>query len=193
MRSWEPRLDERVVLVATALSAAKIPFAFGGALALAYHGVPRVTVDIDLNVFVPRRNAERVLRVLKPLGIQAGRSATATLNTDGQCRLRWEPYTLDIFLSVNEFHDSCAERVRSVPFLDETIPILSAEDLVTFKALYDRPKDWLDIEQLLFAQAGTFDVGYVEEWLDRLVGSGDERVAKFASSIARVSGESDAT
>lgn len=42
---------EKIELVDEALTAAAVPHAFGGALALAYHvESPRATVDIDLNI-----------------------------------------------------------------------------------------------------------------------------------------------
>jgi hypothetical protein len=38
--------------IAVALEQARLPYAIGGALALAIAGVPRGTADVDLNVFV---------------------------------------------------------------------------------------------------------------------------------------------
>ena len=47
------KLVERIVAVAASLEAAEIPWALGGALALAYAtNEPRGTRDIDVNVFV---------------------------------------------------------------------------------------------------------------------------------------------
>ena len=51
---------------------AKIPHAFGGALALAYYAEPRATIDIDLNLFIP---TNRFLEVTGPL---SGSAPTAT-------------------------------------------------------------------------------------------------------------------
>jgi len=41
-----------VVRIARLLDQMHIPYAVGGALALAAHGVPRVTYDVDLNIGV---------------------------------------------------------------------------------------------------------------------------------------------
>ncbi len=41
--------------------------------------------------------------------------------------------------------------------------------------MFDRPKDWIDIEQMLIA-ADDFDVSEVERWLTRMVGEGNPRL-----------------
>ena len=61
-------LDEQIVALEQAFVAAGIPHAFGGAQALAYYGSVRATHDIDVNVFLPAAEAERVFGVLGSLG-----------------------------------------------------------------------------------------------------------------------------
>jgi hypothetical protein len=58
-------LAEQIVAVDEALTAAEVPHAFGGALALAYHiAEPRATVDIDVNIWVDVDRATQVMRSL---------------------------------------------------------------------------------------------------------------------------------
>lgn len=52
MATRERGAAEAAQSLADALHAADIPYAIGGALALAVAGVPRGTADVDLNVFV---------------------------------------------------------------------------------------------------------------------------------------------
>lgn len=179
-------LDEKIVALHRALAAARIPHAFGGALALAYYGTPRGTIDIDLNVFVREAEAERVLRALAQLGVATGGERERTQIRDrGQTRLRWEHTPLDLFFSYDPLHDACTARVRTVPFGEGvTLPILSAEDLVIFKALFDRPKDWSDIAEVLYAQAPHFDADYVLAWLRRILPEDDPRLARLVESLA---------
>src|SRR4051794_41101706 len=47
-----PPFADKVSSVGEALSEARIPHAFGGALAVAYYGEPRATGDIDVNIFI---------------------------------------------------------------------------------------------------------------------------------------------
>jgi hypothetical protein len=52
MAAAERSAAEAAQLIASALEASTIPYAIGGALALAVAGVPRGTADVDINVFV---------------------------------------------------------------------------------------------------------------------------------------------
>jgi hypothetical protein len=183
----EPALDERVLLLADALSGAGLPFAFGGALAAAYCAEPRATVDIDVNVFVEVERAPEVIDVVRPLGAVVTSEDMDLLTRDAQVRLRWGRYPLDLFFSNQRFHEAVAKRLRHVPFAGAEIPILSCEDLVVFKALFNRTKDWLDIEQILFGYPN-FDIGYIEHWLRELIGPDDDRVARVAEALHNASG-----
>lgn len=187
MSTREPALDERVVLLAEALSGSGLPFAFGGALAAAYCAEPRATIDIDANVFVGIDRAAEVLEIVARLGAEITPLVRQRLRSDGQVRVRWGRYPLDVFLSNHPFHDAAAQRVRRVPFGEAQIPILSCEDLVVFKAMFDRAKDWLDIEQILFAYP-EFDIGYVDHWLRELIGPDDERLVRLSEALRTASG-----
>jgi len=179
--SASPLLDEKILAIHTALTAARIPHAFGGALAQAYYATPRATIDIDLNVFVPVEEAERVLAVLLPLGVApAAPRERAALHRQGQLRVFWEHTPLDLFFAYDPLHDRCRERARRVPFgPGAEIPILSAEDLVIFKVLFDRPKDRRDIDEILFSLGAEFDTTYVRAWLARILPEDDARLRRF--------------
>ena len=71
--------------------------------------------------------------------------------------------------------------------LDATVPILSATDLLVFKALFDRRKDWADIEELL--RFGKPDVEEARRWLVSIVGANDRRLATLDGIVAEVTPE----
>lgn len=182
-----PSLSEKVLLIEAALESARIPHAFGGAIALAYYATPRATIDIDVNVFVESDRATDVLAALARLGADEPTPNEATrLRRDGQARVRWGSTPIDLFFSYDAFHDACMERRRAFPFGEgETIQVLSPEDLVIFKAIFDREKDWRDIAELVFAMAEELDVGWIEDWLIRIVGPEDDRYLRWVESSAK--------
>ena len=51
-----------------------------------------------------------------------------------------------------------------MPFGDATIPILAAEHLIVCKAVFNRPKDWVDIDAMLRGGA-ELDVAEVLRWV----------------------------
>jgi hypothetical protein len=176
------RLAERLLVVDAALDAAGLPHAFGGAFALAYATEhPRATVDIDLNVFVPAAHHGAVLDAL-PEGVVVTDADRLRLGRDGQTRLWWDATPLDLFLSTDRFHDHAAARVVRRPFADSSLPFLHPTDLVVFKAMFDRPKDRVDITAI--AEAGTADMDEALGWVDRLLGPGSDQAAHLRESIA---------
>jgi hypothetical protein len=183
----EPSLSEKLLLLEEELRRAQVPHAFGGAIALAYSATPRATVDLDVNVFTRVDDAASVLAILERLGADPLAPAERErLERDGQTRMRWGPTPIDLFFSYDAFHDRCCERRKRVPFGGQDhIHILSAEDLVVFKAIFDRGKDWRDIDELLFAVGEDFDAAYAREWLERIVGRDDDRYRKLDEALGR--------
>jgi hypothetical protein len=161
-------LAQRLLAVHDALTAAELPHAFGGAIALAYcTEEPRGTRDLDVNIFIDPARAGEVFAAL-PAPIRTTAADIEAARREGQARVWWEDTPVDIFLDIHRFHEAVARSVREVPFMDRTIPVLGCTGLAVFKALFDRTKDWADIEAMVEVQA--IDLDEAIEWLDRIVG-----------------------
>lgn len=176
-------LAEKVVAIDRALRRANVAHAFGGALALAYYAEPRATIDIDLNVFVPAERFDLVAGALESLGV-AVELDRDLLQRDGQCRLWWDRTPLDLFFSYDPLHEAMAKAVRRVPFGDEQLPVLSPEHLAVCKAMFDRPKDWLDLEQMLVTDE-PIDLEEIRGWLAAIAGEQDHRLARLDELTSR--------
>jgi len=185
----EPSLPDKVIAIHDALQGGKIPHAIGGALALAYYAEPRATIDIDLNVFVPTASYPSVIEALAPLGIKVDDLDQDALERDGQCRLWWGDNPVDLFFAYDEIHEEMRKETRKVPFADTSLPILSPEHLAICKAMFDRPKDWIDIEQMLVA-TDDLDIAEIERQLDRMVGAANPRLQRLAELKSRLAIES---
>jgi hypothetical protein len=169
-------LADRIVALELALAA--MPHAFGGALALAYYAEPRATIDIDLNLFVPVERYPDVAAPLVALGASADDPAVADLaRRDGQVRVFWDDTPIDLFFAYDAFHDAAAAGCHVVPFADITIPILGAAHLVVCKAVFNRAKDWVDIDAMVAADAA-IDVAEVLRWVGRITGDEDPRYGR---------------
>ena len=175
-------LAERLLAVHDALDAAGVPHAFGGAIALAYcTEEPRGTRDLDVNIFTEPARAAEVFGAL-PGGVTVSDQDIVAAERDAQVRLWWDDTPVDVFFDVHEFHRETAAGVRQVPFVGRTIPVLGCMALVVFKALYNRTKDWADIEAVL--EAGTFDCRTALDWLHRLLGPDADEAARLARLCA---------
>jgi hypothetical protein len=182
-----PSLSEKVLRIEEGFRLRRIPHAFGGAIALAYYATPRATVDIDVNVFVGVDRADEVLGLLVALGANPLRAEErARLRREEQARVHWAATPIDLFFSYDALHESCLERRRRVPFGDgDAIHVLAAEDLLIFKVLFDRDKDWRDVEELVYAMAGELDVPYASGWLEKIVGKADPRLRRLREVAER--------
>jgi hypothetical protein len=176
-------LAGRVAAVHEAL--ADVPHAFGGALALAYYAEPRATIDIDVNLFVAASRWTEVAAPLRTLGAAVDDPGVAEqVASDGQVRVMWDATPLDLFFAYDPFHDAAAKARQTVPFADGSIPILSAEHLVVCKAVFNRSKDWVDIESML--ELGPhLDAAEVLRWVGRIAGDADPRYERIAGLLTR--------
>lgn len=178
----EPSLPQKVLALHRKLVAGKAPHAFGGALALAYYAEPRATIDVDLNVFLAPAHYERVASVLAQLGVSDG-PAAATVERDGQCRLSWGRTPIDLFFAYDALHEAMRGAIRTQPFADATIPILAPQHLLVCKAIFNRPKDWLDIEQITLT-VEDLDAAEILGWLDRILAADDPRRRRVTKMLA---------
>jgi hypothetical protein len=64
-----------------------------------------------------------------------------------------------------------------------TIPVLSIEDLLICKALFDRSKDWVDIEAVAKTRRGELDRSYINSWLGRFLPADDPRHARIEALL----------
>jgi hypothetical protein len=168
---------EKVLAVDRSLRAGGFRYSFGGAIALGYHvESPRATADIDVNITIDVDGAESVLRAL-PSNVRWAEADLRQIQRTGQVRLFWAETPVDLFFPQHALHDLVASRSVDVPFAGTTIPVISATDLTIFKALFDRPKDWIDIDAM--AAYGSPDLGEARRWLTDLLGADDHRVARL--------------
>ena len=174
-------LPQKLLALHAALKRARIAHAFGGAIALAYCTLdPRGTSDIDLNIFIPATDAGRALRALPP-EVERPEGIEDVLAREGQTRLWWGETPLDLFFNYEPIHVQAAANARNVPFEGTEIPVLGPVELAVFKAMFDRTRDWADIEAM--SAAGTLDSDAVRAELRRL--AADERIARFDEAVRR--------
>jgi hypothetical protein len=177
-----PSLVEKLHAIHGALTTANMRHAFGGAIALAYcTEEPRGTRDLDVNVFVDAGRAAEALAAL-PDGVEFGDEDVARVVRDGQTRVWWGDTPVDLFLNNHAFHDEVALGVRWVPLAGVEIPVLSCQSLVIFKALFNRTKDWADIEAV--AAVDPSIVSGAGSRLVELMGTEDEVSARLAQVAA---------
>ena len=140
--------DYRDILLA--LSNRKVKFLLVGAYAMAAHGYPRSTMDIDLWIMPDPENAIIVLQALEDFGAPCGSLSPDDLQKEGLIfQIGVAPRRIDILTSVDglTFEDAFAHssiiEIEGIP-----VQVLSTADLIKNKRSTGRTKDLADAESL---------------------------------------------
>jgi hypothetical protein len=133
-----------------ALSAAGAEYLLVGAYAMAAHGVPRATGDIDVWVRPRADNAQRVLLALQHFGAPLFDLTAQDLVRPGTVfQLGVPPRRIDILTSIDGVAFDTAWARRIVTHLDDVaVAVIALEDLLRNKRAARRPKDLVDVEVL---------------------------------------------
>ncbi len=134
----------------SALSEAQAEYLVVGAHALAAHGTPRATGDLDLWVRPSEENAKRVWRALIRFGapLEGLREADFT-EPDLVIQIGVPPVRIDLLTSVSglTFEPVWSERIE-VEIDGLTVPVIGRRALIDNKRAAGRPKDLADIHAL---------------------------------------------
>ncbi len=145
---WDDAPRPRLQRVCRLLRAHEVRFLIVGGYAVALHGHPRYTGDLDVWVMVDPANVDRLLAALDDFGFGAvGLSPEDFLRRDQVVQLGYPPLRIDLLLDGVEFADCYAHRVE-VDLGEVTAPFISLPDLRRNKAASGRPQDLADLQAL---------------------------------------------
>lgn len=130
----------------SALSAEGVDYVVVGAYAMAVHGCPRATGDIDILVRPTPEDAKRVLRALKSFGAPLLDLSEKDLATPGTVfQIGLPPRRIDIMNEIDGVSFDEAWQGRVTRDIDgASVPVISREHLLRNKRAADRPKDRAD-------------------------------------------------
>ena len=121
-----------------------------GGYALAFHGAPRYTGDLDIYIKPDAENAKKIIFVLNEFGFGSlGLEEKDFCQPDMVVQLGNPPLRIDIITSISgvQWHQAYSNKVASS--IDSiTVNFISREDLIKNKKAIGRKKDEADIEAL---------------------------------------------
>ena len=128
----------------------KVRFLLVGAYALAAHGYPRATMDIDLWVMPSPDNADAVLRALGRFGAPLHNLTKSDLEKDGTVfQIGVAPRRIDIITTASGLQfESAFRNSIAVDVEGMEVRIPSVSDLIRNKRATGRTKDMADAEAL---------------------------------------------
>jgi hypothetical protein len=143
-------LNQNFSDILSAFSEAGVEYLLIGAYAMAVHGCPRATGDIDLWVSPNEANARRVWAALKQFGAPLSKVTLSDFFTaDVVYQMGAPPQRIDILTSISgvEFDEAWPDRF-SVQIGGLTIPVIGIRHLYANKLASGRAKDQLDAQIL---------------------------------------------
>lgn len=142
-------IEAELGAVATALNQQGIEYAVCGGVALAVHGHPRATKDID--VIVAETSAERTRAILRALGytLEAAPMRFASgIEVRRVSRVEsGELFTLDLLMVTPAIEDVWRGR-QVVMWRELPLGVVSRDGLIRMKRLAGRPQDLADLAAL---------------------------------------------
>jgi hypothetical protein len=134
----------------SALNAEGAEFLVVGAYALAAHGLPRATGDLDLWIRNSKDNAERVWRALRRFRASTLDLSLHDLQTpDMVFQIGVAPRRIDILTSIDGvgFDEAWPHRMV-IEVEGQTLPVISRAHLIRNKKAAARPQDLADVARL---------------------------------------------
>jgi predicted nucleotidyltransferase len=132
------------------LNTKSVKYVVVGAWALAFHGRPRYTGDIDIFVARQPDNADRLMEVIEAFGFgQTGIQRNDFLQVDHVIQLGRAPNRIDILTGISGvgFDEAWESREQGI-ISDVAVFFISRDLLIKNKRAADRDKDQADIKLL---------------------------------------------
>jgi len=132
------------------LNSRGIKYLVVGGYAVAFHGYPRATGDIDIWIAISPDNAEKMVKTLRDFGFNVPElQKTLFLEKEKNIRMGNPPLRIEILTSIDgvEFSD-CYKNKQTVLIDDINVCFISLEDLKKNKKESGRYRDLDDLKHL---------------------------------------------
>lgn len=132
------------------LNSKSIEYLVVGGYAVAFHGYPRATGDIDIWIAISPDNARKMVKTLKEFGFNLPElQETLFLEKEKNIRMGNPPLRIEILTSIDgvEFSE-CYKNKQTVLIDDVKVNFISLEDLKKNKKISGRYRDLDDLKFL---------------------------------------------
>ena len=152
-----------------------VRYAVMGGIAVRIYGIPRPTHDVDFTIAIERDQLPKFFRAATDQGytVPAAYEAGWVDRVAGMPLVKLRIYLeghgvdVDIFLAESPFQESLLARRRLEEYEHRSLYFVSPEDLILLKLVAGRPRDLVDIGDVLFVQ-GQLDEDYLRHWANVL-------------------------
>lgn len=149
----------------------RIPYALMGGMAVAAHGLPRPTHDVDFTISLPREQLPDFYAAATELGYTVPEAfeggwvdqVAGMPLVRVQMWVRGKSIDIDVFLAESSYQRELLKRKVRVQVEGLEAWLVSPEDLILLKLIAGRPRDYGDVADILFVQS-QLDETYLRRW-----------------------------
>lgn len=158
-------LLEALFAVHELLDAHGVPHALcGGLAANLYRAEPRATTDVDLSIVVRPAKLAALVDACRAAGWTAEpywrRAELLRLSHADRPRV-------DCLLATTDYEESAVRRAATVTVDGRALRVLTREDLIVFKLIAGRARDYEAVAAILNTDSSGLDVSYITGWLEQ--------------------------
>jgi hypothetical protein len=164
-------LEQTLIELASKLKEGGISYMVIGGIANAVWGEPRVTLDIDVTIWVPVSEASKIVSLLetvcRPLVPDPADfvQRTSVLPMQAKSDVR-----IDLIFGSLPFEKEAIERTVEVEVSETSVRFATPEDLIITKIVSERQRDADDVRAILSRQRSRLDFTYLDPRIRELSG-----------------------
>ena len=146
----DPQLTDDFKEFLRLLNASSVDYLLVGGYAVAIHGYPRATVDMDVWIRPSQPNAEAIVQALRAFGFDLpDLKAEVFLSPRALVRFGVPPFRIEVMTAIDGVaYDVCRSRALMVDIDGIPVPVIALDDLKANKRATGRHKDLADLENL---------------------------------------------
>jgi predicted nucleotidyltransferase len=168
-------VDEALQDAVEVLERLGVPYAIMGGLAVRIWSIPRATRDVDVTISASPDDVKQLAAAFEKLGYTTpevhAKGWTDQVADMPLIKFRWYvpggDLDIDVFIADTPYQHAYMERRQRAQSQGLDMWVVSAEDLVLLKLVAARPRDMIDVADVLFMQ-GQLDENYMRQWAQRL-------------------------
>ncbi|GAX61738.1 hypothetical protein SCALIN_C27_0133 [Candidatus Scalindua japonica] len=165
---------EFMMLIASRLDSASIPYMITGSMAMAIYSMPRMTRDIDLVVEVKPTDVDKIVDLFLEDCYISQDSVTQAVNTHGMFNIIHNDWMVkaDFIIRKNEvYRKEEFSRRQKINLENMTISVVAAEDLILSKLVWGKRSQselqFQDVCQMI-TTVSELDWKYLQNWAEVL-------------------------
>ena len=162
-------LEDVYKKVVSFLNREKFEYIIIGGIAAGILGEPRLTGDVDVDIFLKKDSIGEFLSKAKKAGFNVDKTKCLTRGEAiGIFQISYGNFHVDFIIASIDLEQEAIKRKKIVRLYGLKAFFPTPEDFILLKIIPARSQDIADIEKVVMRNRGKLDVKYLESWAQRL-------------------------